>query len=220
MALMLSDRYRFCIANHRAVLLDIRDGSYACLPDDMDKAFRHLAEGGKGTPDVTRALQPLIEDEILVINCGGLGLADVPKIPTATSSLYDEVEHELSICPDISRLAQRVLSEWAIDRRPLAKTLRHLNRPRRSPRRDLHDPTVQATLRAHLATRRWLVTHDRCLPWSVSLVDVLRDRGAEVRLVIGVRTAPWAAHAWAEHEGTVLNDSLDNVSPYTPILAA
>jgi len=220
MALELADRYRFCIANHRAVLLDISDGTYSCLSEEMDQAFRHLAGGGKGTDDVLQKLRPLVDEEILVINCGGAGLPEAPKIPAATSSLFDEIEHELSIRPDVGRLTRRIFSEWAIDRRPLAKTLQRLSRRRTAPKRELDDPVIQTTLRAHLATRRWLLTQDRCLPWSASLVDALRDRGADVTLVIGVRTAPWAAHAWAEHEGVVLNDSLDHVSPYTPILAA
>jgi len=220
MALQLSNRYRFCVANNRVVLLDLDNGTYSCLPDGVDQAFRHLADGGKGTDEVIRALQPLIDDNILWIDFGGHGLPGIEKVPRPTSSLFDEIQHELPLAPNIPRLASRFLREWTVDRLPLTQTLRLLARRRPAPKRQIDDPVVRKTLRAHLATRRWLATRDRCLPWSAALVDILRDHGGDARLVIGVRTAPWSAHAWAEHEGMVLNDSLDNVSPYTPILAA
>ncbi len=220
MALELADRYRFCIANHRAVLLDLSNGSYACLPDKIDRAFCHLAEGGKGTDDVIDALQPLLDDEVLFIKAGGRGLPGRLAIVPALTSFFDEIEHELPLAPNLLDIARRVATEWTVDRRPLHKTLSDLSPPRTLLARSLDDARVQALIRAYLATRRWIVTQDRCLPWSASLVKLLRHSGLGARLVIGVRTAPFSAHAWAQVDGVVLNDSLDRVIPYTPILAA
>ena len=38
------------------------------------------------------------------------------------------------------------------------------------------------------------------------------------QLVIGVRTSPFGAHSWAQHEDEVLNDSVEEVLRFTPIL--
>jgi hypothetical protein len=42
-------------------------------------------------------------------------------------------------------------------------------------------------------------------------------RGIEVNLVVGV-AIPFAAHCWVQHADMVLNDSVDIVSRYEPIL--
>ena len=44
----------------------------------------------------------------------------------------------------------------------------------------------------------------RCLFRSLTLSALLRRRGIESRLVIAVRSQPFAAHAWVEHGGRPL----------------
>ena len=46
-----------------------------------------------------------------------------------------------------------------------------------------------------------------CLQRSAACVYLLRRRGFPANLVLGVRTFPFEAHAWAELRGKVLNDS-------------
>jgi len=36
--------------------------------------------------------------------------------------------------------------------------------------------------------------------------------------VIGIRPDPFLAHCWVQHKGLVLNDDIDNVRTFTPIL--
>lgn len=59
---------------------------------------------------------------------------------------------------------------------------------------------------------------DQCLPRSVALSLGLAARGIHTRLVIGVKTAPFAAHCWVQHGGDVLSDSVEEVRRYHPIL--
>lgn len=60
---------------------------------------------------------------------------------------------------------------------------------------------------------------DLCLPRSIAIIDCLARVRLRARLVIGVKLAPFAAHAWAQAEDDVLNDSVEEVAKYTPILA-
>ena len=69
------------------------------------------------------------------------------------------------------------------------------------------------------AQRLWS-SRDRCLPRSFALTHALREAGNEVALVIGVALHPFAAHAWVQDGDRVLNDTLDHVALFKPILVA
>lgn len=59
---------------------------------------------------------------------------------------------------------------------------------------------------------------NRCLPRSIALAVRLAARGAPVNVVIAVKLAPFAAHCWAQADDVVLNDSVEEVQRYTPLL--
>lgn len=47
-----------------------------------------------------------------------------------------------------------------------------------------------------------------CLKRSTVLVAMLRSRGVNARMVIGVQRLPFKAHAWVEVDGAILDDRL------------
>jgi hypothetical protein len=53
-----------------------------------------------------------------------------------------------------------------------------------------------------------------CLQRSAALVLLLRRRGFPADVVLGVRTFPFEAHAWAECRGRVINDKPDYISRF------
>ena len=60
-----------------------------------------------------------------------------------------------------------------------------------------------------------------CLPRSLAIYALLRRQGVPATLRIGVKRFPFAAHAWVECLGEVLDDSIDDWrhEPYVPILS-
>jgi hypothetical protein len=54
----------------------------------------------------------------------------------------------------------------------------------------------------------------QCLQRSAALVCLLRDLGVSATLVIGAQRLPFKAHAWAEVDGRVVNDSESSVELY------
>lgn len=60
-----------------------------------------------------------------------------------------------------------------------------------------------------------------CLPRSLAIYVLLRRHGVPATLRIGVKRFPFAAHAWVESLGEVLDDSSDDWrrEPYVPILS-
>lgn len=59
---------------------------------------------------------------------------------------------------------------------------------------------------------------NHCLPRSIALASCLAARGVRSHLVLGVRTLPFAAHCWVQQGTSVLNDSLEEVQRFHPIL--
>lgn len=60
---------------------------------------------------------------------------------------------------------------------------------------------------------------DRCLPRSIALAICLAARGVDVQLVIGVKIAPFGAHCWVQAGDEVLNETVEEVLRYEPIIA-
>jgi hypothetical protein len=60
--------------------------------------------------------------------------------------------------------------------------------------------------------------HDRCLFESLALLEFLATYGHHPQWVFGVRARPFAAHCWVQHGSIVLNDTLEHVSGFTPIM--
>lgn len=100
------------------------------------------------------------------------------------------------------------------------RTHRWLSRrihPRNRPAADVVDRWVTATTRVQAHSPY----PGNCLSRSLALWWMLRRRGVEATLQLGVALAgPFAAHAWVEVEGLVLNDTQDVTIRYTPMHAS
>ena len=61
---------------------------------------------------------------------------------------------------------------------------------------------------------------DRCLLNALALVLFLRRYGYFPLFVIGVKTRPFAAHSWVQHEQILLEGDPANICHFVPILVA
>ena len=68
--------------------------------------------------------------------------------------------------------------------------------------------------------RPWLPLDGECLLRSYHLRTFLRASGLDALWVFGVRTWPFGAHCWLQAGRTVLDDDLERLAAYQPILAA
>jgi len=59
---------------------------------------------------------------------------------------------------------------------------------------------------------------DSCLFHSLAMARYLSCFRVSSRWVFGVQDAPFGAHCWLVHEDILLNDSLEHVAQYTPIM--
>lgn len=79
-------------------------------------------------------------------------------------------------------------------------------------------PVVRRTIRAFELSRLLRTAADRCLPRSIALALCLAGRGVRSHVVLGVKLAPFGAHCWVQAGDEVLNDSVEEVLRYRPIL--
>lgn len=105
----------------------------------------------------------------------------------------------------------------AIHSKQLSSLLFRLSHHHRRHRRTLPTPTHILTIFAKV--RVWLYTaRGQCLVDSLVLCDVLREYGFPAHFYIGVDLKPFSAHAWVQIGTVVLDESVENVRRYTPIL--
>lgn len=65
----------------------------------------------------------------------------------------------------------------------------------------------------------FFVAEGRCLLHALTLVTFLAIHGEFPCWVLGVRTEPWAAHSWVQHDDYLLDTNPEKVCEYQPILA-
>lgn len=61
--------------------------------------------------------------------------------------------------------------------------------------------------------------HDQCLPLSIAIVRECIRNGLSAKMVLGVQTNPFNAHAWVQFGNILLIDDPNFVKDFTPILA-
>lgn len=80
---------------------------------------------------------------------------------------------------------------------------------------DLRGEEVDRVVRAvAFATRFYYRRREDCLPRSLTLCRLLRRRGLNAQVCLGVKQFPFRAHAWVEFEGEVIGDSPERVSSF------
>ncbi|HVT14744.1 MAG TPA: lasso peptide biosynthesis B2 protein [Thermoanaerobaculia bacterium] len=70
------------------------------------------------------------------------------------------------------------------------------------------------------ATRLYYRRRRDCLPKALATFFLLRRRRIPAALVLGVKKFPFAAHAWVESQGEVIDDVPERVARYSVISRA
>ncbi len=205
-----------CIANGRAAFLDVAADRYFGLPSNLEADFAAFISAGCPSSQAEQSLAPLIRSGLLEHRQD-----EVPSIlarpPTAARlSVFDAPRPRAGILDIGIAVASQVATARALQRHPLKTVLARCGAQKTKAARS-QSPPIEA-ISGFLATRRLIGTQDRCLRWSLAMVAFLSHHRCYPQLVLGVKMAPFAAHAWVQHDDVILNDDVDRVRPYTPIL--
>lgn len=195
-----------------AVLLDVATDAYFCLAD-ADALITSVAEGG------LRAVTAAVRDELLetgLFVAGGRPQPSFPLPPRPRRSTRSD---------DPRRGTWRERSDFAL-------TMVHT--ARRFPGRSIRDLATSAVVQrpplgdADRLIRRsvlfdqwlpWMPGQGQCLYRAFALLDFLRRDGLTAHWVFGVRTWSFSAHCWLQCDDLLLDDDLDRVGLYTPLMA-
>jgi hypothetical protein len=234
-----SEIRRFRLARHvyasldpeGAVLLDVERDAYIGLNADQVSALSSLVEGWPSSsqpkapePDQALIFAELLHSRGLLVHADAGGksyealsvtCADEELVPwdgaTSDSIRASHVWHlALSICSIAIRLRRQPF---------VALVERHRQRRAAALCRPFEEQSVQALISAFLNLRVWMYRRrGRCLFDTLVLLDFLARYGVFPAWIIGVRSVPFSAHSWAQHEQAVLNGTPEFVRDYTPIL--
>lgn len=207
----------FCIVEGRPVFLDLFADRYFMLSGDSEVQFCSLLIGGEIEADaVSRLLRKRI-----VQNNGG---EPRPLVACAAPPAMDDLQYNEDASANGLVTTQLLLRHSraisALKRGSLHPVLsRYRDIKSRAHRQNENQaPDILASAkRAARLSSRLLGSNDRCLSLSIAVAGWLGARHIFPDLIIGVRI-PFAAHCWLQWKGTVVTDSVDRVSDYTPIL--
>lgn len=218
MPLCLRPGISFCRVGDRLIFLDIVADRYFCLSADAENSFVQLTAGAdKPAPD---GVAHLVAQGLLIERPDGV--APAPCIPPddPEGSLLDGPLPRVGLLPvmtalhaiGIARLRVKALGLNAV----LAAIERRKGRISGVPMdRPAH---VARTVAAFERASRIATALDDCLNQSVAVAARLLTQGLRPDLVLGVRLGPFNAHCWVQYKDQLVNDRLDMVRMFTPIL--
>lgn len=213
----LANGLHYCLANDKVVLLDLNADRYFGLPAQAEDAFRRWASGDSLTESEVSALSPLTEKGYLVAATAPVSRPPLHHTIRPSRDLSDVAGSRVRAAALASALAFQAGAFLDLRTRRLGAIVRQLRECK--PRPSLRSDQVPVDLAgAFLKTRGWVESEQKCLRWSLAMVRFLGHHGFQADLVVGVRGAPFMAHAWVQCAEVVLSDTLDNVMAYTPIL--
>ena len=219
MALHLSPDLHYAGVGGRLILLDLASCRYLGLSQTSEKAFLKLLDGYPLSQSEELSLAPMINRKLLI--AGGVeGARRKPLLKTPIAQLDNGSLPRAVFTAVLGALAQHQAVRLRLRLKSLRSELAWLVHEKRKVHSTTSlTETITASVSAFRSASLLLSTHDRCLTASIALAHNLLRKSVPADLVIGVRASPFHAHSWVEHSGVVLNDNLEHVSSFTPILA-
>lgn len=216
MAWHLSDDVSMAVAGGDLIFLDVAQDAYLCLP------------GGART--VRRDVCGLIiEDHDLALELAQAGLVEARTGARIAQRPAPTPEFDLGALavPQATRRERLAFGGtiFRMRRRYHGKSLSQLVGFARARGEGMSRYSGRAPAEALI---RRAAVFDRLLPWaprqeaclfrSFMLLSFLREQAQDANWVFGVRTRPFEAHCWVQAGPVVLNDSLDHVRNFVPIM--
>ena len=216
----------FCRISETFVFLDAQRDRYFCLKGEQAGWFEAILDNRRETAPDPRwpgFLAHLLQSSVLTRPpAPGHQLAPCQH-PAAHTSLLDANDQP---APAQKGGTARFLATWLAcvcsgQRRSIQRLLQDIRQRKDCVAAGRPSGEAQAlTGRFHALAPYVITRHDACLFRSYLLMRYLASAGVTADWVFGVRLSPFSAHCWVEHEGCVLNEHLETVREFQPILCA
>jgi hypothetical protein len=216
MGFVLREGLTFCVSGGRAVFLDVQKDRYFGLPDKLDQAFQKLT---LDAPTPRGALAALVKLGVLVEAEGSTSLV----CATAETRLLRDISTRASTISGMAAarcLLAQYKAIWLIRRHSFGHVLAQIARLGPVVSTCCNDGLEkwEALALSFRAIAPLRPRSDECLINSVALLQLGASMGLRANLVIGVHSLPFSAHCWVQSGDLILNDRLENIEPFEPIL--
>ena len=220
----LSNHAFFCLADGHYVFLDLRHDEYMCLGREETQEFRKMLDGSRPLGDDSVIVRTLLDKDLFVRNEAD-GKQPVPQtVESASASLMigsaDRPRPAINPVYVLRFFAAAGKASWNLRFQPIEATVRNVERRKLANRKLAPDRrrvielfSVFQTLRPYYP-RPYL-----CLFDSLALIHFMAQFRVYPEWVYGVKLEPWGAHCWVQSDDLVVNDIVDNVNGYTPIMS-
>jgi hypothetical protein len=206
----------FCSCSGRTIFLDVNGDRYFCLVDRDDETFRRLKLGDDTSASHDR-IEQLIRSRIIYEDPAPTSIAD-------TTVLQPVREIEFRIYrPAVGEKAHAIRRQLSMALRlrygGLASTFDHLRRKRdKLTLPESRDDNWPRVISSFASTTMLRPRSGHCLTSSLAMLSYAFELGLDADLVLGVRAAPFSAHCWLQEGDRIINDTLENVSRFIPIM--
>lgn len=226
-----------CNTQNYWIILNATQDKYLCVVRDELRSVGHRLYGwkdeqsGKVPPpalsnEANGLIESLVSNGVITRNrSDGKPFAETHHHPRERS--IEGAEHRtlgtrsLHSCLDICLACAKV--DWYLRTKALFPLLNNiqLRRRRCNSSRSVYDTICVSALITTFKAYRPLYPHPYlCLFESLALQEFLAAHRFFPNVVFGVIADPFQAHCWLQSESVVLNDDLERVSRYKPILSA
>ena len=223
-----------CVCGQDFVLLDLARDKYLALEMPHASGLSTLVRGWPAARTQTPAATPedsgsmakaLLDRGLLTLDLATGKDATPIELPTPTEEITADGAGErpaIRASEVASFMIACVTGRFLRGRRSVEHIVERVRRRRDEAGFVAHEFDVQLARRliAAFDSMRSLFfsTHNLCLLESIVLLELLSRYSLYPNWVFGVQVRPFAAHCWLQHDDLVLNDTLDHVTRYTPIM--
>ncbi|WP_269714832.1 lasso peptide biosynthesis B2 protein [Caulobacter sp. NIBR2454] len=192
-------------------LLDAHRGVYFCLPDAADK----IRSAGSTACWIEPSLAAELEGAGLLARGPG---APAPHLPDKPIRDLRRLSTRTGLLRNAATWCWALRAGHRFNRIDFAQVIADVQAARPVPC-GADEQNLEPAVAAFGAILPWLPFQGQCLYRSYVLLSVLRRCGHDATLVLGFRTWPFEAHSWLQIGDLVLDDTVDRLERYTPILA-
>lgn len=208
----LAEGLSFCVIGTRVIFLDLPRDRYFLLSGACEKAFKNYL---RCPSDVAQEELELLRARTLLAADGFPPSACVVSLPSRSALNAGNRGIGWNV---VLAAAAYFRASWLLKNRGLAEVVAHYRSVQFRVDPLGEESRRLATVSAFRSLRLILDPTDRCLPLSLAMAFELKRLRCHCDLVFGITLEPFRAHSWTQHKDQVLNDRLDRVLGFQPIL--
>jgi transglutaminase superfamily protein len=227
-----------CFQDEHVVFLDVRNDRYFALEAAKTRGLERLVDGWpvRRTDDTGEGRSLHDSGVVQILTERGLltrwARAGKDATPVQCETPVDEIHPDaMTETPSVDGLAllrfirASLGASLSLKLMSFERVIQDAHRRRRRSQNAHAGPAPFDPQRAQDLTAifTWLRPYffsakDACLFEALALGKFLASYGIHPRWVFGVQARPFSAHCWLQHESIVLNDTVEHVAQYTPIM--